>query len=60
MSLLVTGHKGFIGSHLTKELDKRKIKWIGYDLQDGNDIRDKQRLDEFFEKNSRFSRSKKK
>lgn len=49
--LLVTGHKGFIGKHLTKELDSRGIKWIGYDLVDGNDIRDKQKLDEFFERN---------
>jgi len=51
MALLVTGHRGFVGSHLTKLLDKKKIKWVGYDLLDGDDIRDLCKLDAFFEKN---------
>jgi UDP-glucuronate 4-epimerase len=49
--LLVTGHLGFVGGHLTKELNQRNIPWVGYDLKEGNDIRDKYRLDDFFEKN---------
>jgi UDP-glucuronate 4-epimerase len=47
--ILVTGHKGFIGSRLTKELDARGYKWAGYDLKEGNDIRDAHTLDAFFE-----------
>ena len=50
MSILVTGHLGFIGSHLVRELNSRGLKWVGYDLKDGNDIRDIHALDEFFEK----------
>jgi UDP-glucuronate 4-epimerase len=49
--LLVTGHKGFIGGHLTKLLTKRGIPWVGFDLKDGQDIRNKQTLDAFFEQN---------
>lgn len=37
----VTGHRGFIGRHLTAELDRRGIEWSGYDLTDGQDIRDR-------------------
>jgi UDP-glucuronate 4-epimerase len=47
--ILITGHKGFIGSHLIKELDKRGLAWYGYDLVEGNDIRDKRKLDFAFE-----------
>jgi nucleoside-diphosphate-sugar epimerase len=45
MKLFITGHKGFIGKHLTKRLDDLGIEWAGYDLVDGNDIRDKTQLD---------------
>ncbi len=48
--ILITGHKGFIGSHLTSRLDKADIAWVGYDLLDGNDIRDGVKLDMFFDK----------
>ena len=34
MKLLVTGHKGFIGSYLTKRLNN----FIGLDIKEGNDI----------------------
>lgn len=51
MSLLITGHKGFVGQHLTSLLDSSGVKWVGYDLKDGNDIRDKHKLDAFFESN---------
>jgi nucleoside-diphosphate-sugar epimerase len=47
--ILITGHKGFIGSHLTRSLDKSGYKWIGYDLVEGSDIRDKLRLEQFFD-----------
>lgn len=48
--ILITGHQGFIGTRLTKELDKLNIKWVGYDLlSDDNDIRDIQRLDRAFD-----------
>lgn len=33
MKILITGHKGYIGTHLMKELDA-----VGIDLKDGNDI----------------------
>lgn len=36
MKILVTGHKGFIGSHLVKSLDE----YVGLDLKDGYDITD--------------------
>lgn len=35
---LVTGHKGYIGSHLFKELQRLGHEVIGIDLKDGNDI----------------------
>lgn len=46
----ITGHKGFVGQHLVKELNKRKISWVGYDIIEGNDIRDKHNLEQVFEK----------
>ncbi len=51
MSLMITGFQGFVGGHLTKLLDEKKIKWVGYDLKSGDDIRDKCKLDKFFEEN---------
>jgi nucleoside-diphosphate-sugar epimerase len=50
-TILVTGNEGFIGKHLTAELDKRGLSWLGYDLRSGRDIRDKHELDSFFECN---------
>lgn len=38
--VLVTGHLGFIGKHLTKTLDEKGISWRGFDLLEGDDIRD--------------------
>ena len=35
MKFLVTGHKGFIGSHFVKRLDS----YDGYDLVDGRDLK---------------------
>lgn len=36
--IIITGHKGFIGSYLTKKLDELELEYIGIDLKDGNDI----------------------
>lgn len=47
--ILITGHRGFIGSYLTKELDARKMEWVGFDLKEGKDIRNKYSLYEYFD-----------
>lgn len=39
MNILVTGDKGFIGSHLVKQLNKLKYNVIGMDLKSGQDVR---------------------
>lgn len=36
MKILVTGHKGYIGSHLFEQLTEHDV--VGIDLKDGNDI----------------------
>ncbi len=38
MKVLVTGHCGFVGTHLCVRLHKRNIDVIGLDLKEGNDI----------------------
>ena len=47
MTILLTGHKGFIGSNLVKKLGKHKI--IGVDLKDGNNILDSNYINALFE-----------
>jgi len=47
MTILLTGHKGFIGSNLVKKLEKHKI--IGVDLKDGNNILDSNYINALFE-----------
>lgn len=49
MKILITGHKGFIGSYLTRELDRLNLEWVGYDLKEGKDIRNRYMLYEFFD-----------
>ena len=49
MKVLITGHRGFIGSNIGRAFDSEGIEWIGYDLQDGQDIRDTYKLDCVFE-----------
>jgi UDP-glucose 4-epimerase len=38
MTVLVTGHRGFVGRHLIEELTGRGVSWMGYDVKDGQDI----------------------
>lgn len=38
MKVLVTGHLGFVGSHLCKALHRRGHSVIGVDLKDGHDV----------------------
>ena len=47
MTILLTGHKGFIGSNLVKKLSNYKI--IGVDLKDGNNILDSNYINALFE-----------
>lgn len=47
MTILLTGHKGFIGSNLVKKLSNHTI--IGVDLKDGNDILDSNYINALFE-----------
>jgi len=47
MAILLTGHKGFIGSNLVKKLSNHKI--IGVDLKDGNNILDSNYINALFE-----------
>ena len=37
-SFLVTGSKGFIGTHLTRELKEKNFDVIKFDISDGKDI----------------------
>ena len=47
MTILLTGHKGFIGSNLVKKLYNHNI--IGVDLKDGNNILDSNYINALFE-----------
>ena len=42
--VLVTGGAGFIGTHLVRALKERGADVVSYDLKDGNDILDRERL----------------
>lgn len=46
MKVMVTGDKGYIGSHLTKFLKDKGIEVVGYDAQNGMDINDHKTLSE--------------
>ena len=41
---LVTGSKGFVGTHLCRLLRSHNINVTGYDMRDGHDVRDYERL----------------
>ena len=36
--ILITGHRGWIGTNFTKILDENNVQWIGIDKKDGNDL----------------------
>lgn len=40
MKILITGHKGFVGSNYVKYLNKPENEIIGIDIKEGNDCRD--------------------
>lgn len=46
MKIMLTGHRGFIGSHLLSRL-KKQNNIIGFDLQDGQDLYDVDLPEEF-------------
>lgn len=47
--ILVTGHMGFIGQHFVSKLNSLGIKWVGFDLVNGQDIRNKLALEKVFD-----------
>ena len=51
MKALVTGGKGFIGSHMIEQLNTRGYETFSYDIKDGQDIRDRKQLTQFVKDN---------
>jgi len=51
MKVLVSGHRGFIGTRMGKLFNQKKVDWVGYDLLDNQDIRNLFQLDKFFQLN---------
>jgi UDP-glucuronate 4-epimerase len=49
MKVLITGHAGFIGTRLCKLLMSKGVDFVGYDLVNSDDIRDRIKLDKLFE-----------
>ena len=47
MKILITGSKGFVGTHLTRRL-KEKHEVVSYDLKEGRDIFNQKLLDKYF------------
>ena len=46
MKIMLTGHRGFIGSNLLRKLTKQNSV-VGFDLQDGQDLFDIELKEEF-------------
>ena len=38
MKILVTGHRGYIGSHLLTDLESLEHDVVGIDLKEGDDV----------------------
>ena len=49
LKCLITGSEGFIGTSLCKLFNSKGIEFVGYDLVNGDAIRDKLKLDKLFE-----------
>lgn len=47
--VMITGHRGFVGSETVRQLEAVGVEVIGYDILDGNDIRDFNQLKAFVE-----------
>lgn len=45
MKVLITGYKGFVGSETCKLMEEMGIDYVGFDIMDGNDIRDPAQLE---------------
>jgi len=54
MNVLVTGHRGFVGSETCKLLKEHGHRVVGCDIMDGNDIRDKALLDRFMSRSGDY------
>jgi nucleoside-diphosphate-sugar epimerase len=52
--IIITGHLGFVGSHTKKALEERGYEVIGYDLKEGNDIRNLSQLLKVFKKGDKI------
>lgn len=44
MKVLITGYKGFLGKHICEKFRKEGVEYVGYDLKDGDDIFDIEKL----------------
>jgi nucleoside-diphosphate-sugar epimerase len=44
---MITGGSGFVGSATIKLMDSLGMKWVNYDIMEGNDIRDTENLERF-------------
>jgi len=47
LKVLITGDRGFVGTATKAYLELNGIEWVGFDLMDGKDIRDKNALSSF-------------
>ena len=47
--VMITGHRGFVGAETVRQLEALGVEVIGYDLLEGNDIRDFNQLKAFVE-----------
>lgn len=45
--VLITGHLGFVGSETAKYFTEKGLDWVGFDIMEGNDIRDLANLEAF-------------
>lgn len=50
MKAMITGSKGFVGKWLGKYLTSQAIEWVGFDLQDGLDLRNFEQVRNFLDK----------